>query len=84
MSTHEEKMKERLTALRCPYCNKRVHDEGAGRQHHAAKHRGKKLPALFAKRDGGEQSIASLMIEAQISHAMGDPVEDWLANMMQE
>ena len=68
---------------RCPYCPRSFHEVNALGQHLRAKHKGKKVPdCVRHKRHDDEPSIASLMIEAQIAQACGEPVDDWLLDMM--
>lgn len=67
--------------FKCPYCPKVLKARGSARQHVAAKHRGKSAK-MFLEPDDGEQSIADMMIEAEIARACGEPVESWIADML--
>ena len=63
----------------CPYCPRRFADENGLWMHSKAKHRGKKNPR--PARDD-EPSMAELFIEAQIARDCGEPVDEWLLNML--
>lgn len=67
--------------FKCPYCPRAFDARGSARQHVAAKHRGKSSK-MFKEPDDGEQSIAEMMVEAEIARACGEPVEDWIAEML--
>lgn len=67
----------------CPICRKSFHDRIGVYQHAKAKHKRHNLDSLrmaaSLPRDDDEPSMADRMIEAQLQHAMGGPVdEDWL------
>ena len=61
--------------MRCPSCNREFKDVHALSQHVRAKGHG------LSDNDDGP-STASQMIDAQIDQAMGNPVDDWLADML--
>lgn len=64
----------------CPICGKTmVPTDPPPYQHIKAKQGGK---GKAAYRDEHEPSIADLMVQASIDRAMGEPVEDWLADML--
>jgi hypothetical protein len=56
--------------VQCLHCEKKFADENGRYQHAKTMHRGKKNP-----RPAREQSMADLVIEAQIARACGEPVE---------
>ena len=62
----------------CKSCSRKFKDVNGLRQHARAKGHEQLRPA---DNDDGP-SIASLMIEAQIDRAMGNPIDDWLADML--
>lgn len=68
-------------AFKCPYCDRVLQARLSARQHVAAKHRGKSAK-MFLEPDDGEQSIAEMMVEAEIDRAMGLPVPRWIKDMM--
>jgi hypothetical protein len=69
--------------LKCPHCNRLFADAGSVRQHVGAKHRGKSAKQYRTNRhQDDEPSIASQMIEAEISRACGEKVDGWLLDMM--
>lgn len=69
---------------RCTICRKGFSTWPGVYSHAKAKHPKHDLSVLknlALKPDDGEQSMAELVIEAQMARAMGDPVEDWIAEM---
>ncbi|MEO1092234.1 MAG: hypothetical protein AAFX81_16535 [Pseudomonadota bacterium] len=74
----------------CGACGKRFTTEHGARQHSGAKHQGRygffdrrvSPKGQQAQRHSDEPSIASLMVQAEIDRACGEPVDDWLADML--
>lgn len=66
----------------CPHCDdSHFGDENALWQHARAKHSRAQAKALRPPRPEREQSMAELLAEAQIAHACGEPVDEWIAAM---
>lgn len=72
-------MSERLP---CPYCNRRFADQNAVWMHAKVKHPGKKTKHLRPPRAPEDESYASLFIAAEQAIACGEPVEDWIRDML--
>ena len=64
----------------CPHCSKKLAEPNALFQHVKAKH-GKKAARLLRPPEEREQSMGSLVAEAMIARACGEPVEEWIAVM---
>ena len=72
-----------MGAYQCKYCHHSFKDKHALWQHTKHKHKGKKRgpnPLEQTK----ERSMADELVDAQISHAMGEPVDDWIMEMFPE
>lgn len=67
----------------CPHCGQSFGDANGLFNHTKAKH-GRKAARAVRPVPEREQSMASLLIEAQLQHAMGEPVDDWLMDMFPE
>lgn len=77
------------TKIPCPHCKRLLANADGARMHITKKHPHKRNPfasqnrhQISKDRDDGDESIASLMIQAQIDRACDEPVEDWLAGML--
>lgn len=66
---------------RCSRCGKEFSTCQGAQMHIDMKHHGKGERVAVVKREY-EQSMADIMIEAQIAKACGEPVDDWLMDMM--
>lgn len=72
----------------CAYCGKRFADAQGRWQHTRARHPRKPNPALVPNaqprppRQSDDESIADLLIEAEINRAMGLPVDEWIEDML--
>lgn len=60
-------------AWECLYCGRKFRSLAGVKQHEQAKH---------PRAEKDEPSIADLMVQAELDRAMGEPVEDWLADML--
>ena len=77
-------------AMRCPNCGKKFATRAAVEAHvrdfHKGRRPGKKYLAAQARRwqaaEAEEQSIADLLIEAQIALEEGRPVPSWITDML--
>lgn len=67
----------------CPACPRRLADWNGVRQHIKAKHKSdaRRLLGLIPHKEP-EPSIADQVIAATIAQACGEPVEDWLREML--
>ena len=66
---------------RCSRCGKEFSTRQGAQMHIDMKHHGKGERVAVVKREH-EPSMAELMIDAQIAKACGEPVDDWLADML--
>lgn len=70
---------------RCSRCKKAFKSRSACDNHIKDVHKGigERVPVGHSmSRKDYEPSMADLMIEAQLNRAMGEPVEDWLIDML--
>lgn len=67
--------------MSCALCTRTFADKHSLFQHTMAKHGRKAAKPLRPVREDDEPSMADLVIEAHLARAMGDPVEDWIADM---
>lgn len=69
----------------CPICGKGFRGAEGVRDHAKARHpKHHVFPdgrAVLRSRLDDEPSMADLVIDAQLSRAMGEPVEEWIAEM---
>lgn len=68
----------------CTTCRRRFSTEDGTNMHIGAKHSkkgGEAIPYERPQHDD-EESNADLMVEAAINTAVGEPVEDWIRDMM--
>lgn len=82
---------EVVERLPCPYCQRTFATSNDRWQHATKKHPGKSLKSIKGARQeeldrrarerGEEESIGSLVAEAQLNRAMGLPVDGWIADM---
>jgi len=70
-----------MSAPCCPACSRQFGDANAVRNHHNMKHK-KRTPLPKTWGDDHEPSMAELFVDAEIGRAMGDPIEDWIADML--
>lgn len=64
--------------LTCPHCGRRAADENGLYCHVKAKH-GRRAARPFRPEPDREPSMGELVADAQLARAMGEPVEDWIA-----
>lgn len=71
---------------KCPHCLRTFPDNNAVRQHSAAKHHNmgsaRRKRNRRTRTDDGEKSMADIFVQAQIDIACGEPVEEWIGNML--
>jgi hypothetical protein len=65
----------------CTYCERRFADENALYQHSRSKHRQHPKQGKRKAPEDNDPSMADTLVDAMISHAMGDPVPDYLTEM---
>lgn len=69
---------------RCSVCGKwfykKDHVENHIRDTPTKKHA--KAKAIFEIRKDDDESMADVFVNAEISRAMGEPVDDWIADML--
>lgn len=72
--------------IACLHCKRMLADKDGAHMHVTAKHRGKKNPFASSNRlkvdNDGDESIASLVVQAGIDRACGEEIPDWLEEMM--
>tara|TARA_R110000787_G_scaffold19874_2_gene59127 strand:- start:463 stop:690 length:228 start_codon:yes stop_codon:yes gene_type:complete len=67
---------------KCSRCGKRWNKQEHVERHIKDFHTKRGGEAIYKPREPEEPSMADLMIDAQIAQACGEPVEDWLADML--
>ena len=67
---------------KCSLCNKRFHQKKHGENHARDYHKKKDAGIVHAPRTDNEPSMADLMVNAEINRACGDPVDDYLLDML--
>jgi uncharacterized C2H2 Zn-finger protein len=65
---------------RCSQCGRSFKSRKAADDHIQMKHKGIGH-RVSAKRPDDEPSMADIVVDAQIAHAAGEPVEDWVKDM---
>jgi len=65
--------------MKCPHCERKFPDANAVWMHSKAKHPGKKNPR---PESDAEESMADIFVQAQIDEACGEPVEQWIKDML--
>lgn len=67
---------------RCSRCGKHFRNYQAARQHIRDYHKKRGGEVVPARQYDTEESMADLLVEAEINRAMGKPNEPWLEDML--
>ena len=68
-----------MARVACSRCGKHFGKPKYCRQHIAAVHKAGGEPVPVPER---EESMADIFVQAELDRAMGNPVDDWIADMM--
>lgn len=66
---------------RCPECGRQFRDPNALWQHAKTRHGKTLAEGLRPPREENKQSMGSLVAEAHLARACGEPVDAWIAEM---